>query len=190
MEKKVKTVQEKWPDDDRSYEFIHAQVKHLKSFAKDDQNDFNFETAKPPIRNSNIKKISLQPVKSSDYLFHSINNTSSLPYNYPPQKNIHKKIQRFDERIAATPISRSSTNDGRKVSRRIKRIVEDGIHEEHKIEFNFTPVKDSFAARSFKCYLKTEGIRSLSLLEDVPFDEYAFHSKVEYDSDLFRKAYS
>ena len=49
-------------------------------------------------------------------------------------------------------------------------------------DFHFTPVPDSVAARSFKCYLKNQGIRSINLLEKVPFDEYALSASLDLNS--------
>lgn len=183
MTKRKKTLQEKWPDDDMSPEFIHSEVKHLKSFCNfEDESLKNNKTQEKSKNRKNLKKIELQKFKSIDYVFQSVNNESTLPYNYPPIKQIHKQIVQFDERNASVPVARYQQEGVHQTSKKLKRIVNESIHEENLENFHFTPVRDSVAARSFKCYLKNQGICSLDILEEVPYDEYALNSSLDLNS--------
>lgn len=183
MSKRKKTVLEKWPDDDMSPEFIHSEVKHLEKFFKFADDKENKDESQNKLKNrKELKKIELQKFKSVDYVFQSVNNESTLPYNYPPIKQIHKQIFQFDERDASVPVARYQQEGVRQTSKKLKRIVNEGIHEENLENFHFTPIPDSAAARSFKCYLKNQGIQSMDLLEEVPFDEYALNSSLDLNS--------
>ncbi|KAK8842679.1 hypothetical protein M9Y10_025539 [Tritrichomonas musculus] len=180
--RRKKAVQEIWPDDDASPEFIHNEVSHLESFCNFNNHQNNVESNENVRRKKKLKTIELQKFRSTDYVFQSVNNESTLPYNYPPIKHINKQIFQFDERNASVPIARFQQDGVRQTSKKLKRIVEEGFHEENYENFHFTPVRDSVAARSFKCYLKNQGIRSIDLLEEVPFDEYSLNSALDPNS--------
>lgn len=173
--KKKKTPQEKWPDDDLSPEFINNQVKHLEQFGKiKDRNRNSMDVGDSPETNQLNQNPNLHKFKSVNYLFKSINNRSTLPYHYPPIKKIHGTVTSFDERTITESIASHELMGKHEISKKLKHAVDEIAHEEQLEQFHISPVKNSFAARSFKQYLKTQDVQSMELLdlfEPTPGDE-------------------
>ena len=164
--KKTKSLEEKWPDDDRSPQFIHSQVKHLESFCKNEKkNDITIN--QDNIRRKNpVKTVKLQSFYSNDYLFNAINNTSKLPYNYPSHVNLKRKITEYDQKMLPRPLSTNIVSNVRDTSKRLKNLVRYGAHEDEPIEYHFTTVKDSVTIRRFKKFLKNQGYDDFTLFEE------------------------
>lgn len=126
--------------------------------------------------------------ESRDYVHEAIDNKSTLPYHYPPIKQVHRMeaLESFDIPLSLQNARNTSNDSGS--SKRLKRIVKYSQHDVEKQIFDFSNIPDSFCARAYKKYLGEKGFRAISILDEVKFNEYSASSKLDImDAPQFTK---